>query len=229
MKVTAQEEYGLRCILHLARREIGNPAPAHEEAEAVTVAEIADREGLSVQYAGKLIRILGKAGLVEGVRGCKGGYRLARPPGTIPVAQVLAALGGRVYEPRVCERYTGDRASCVHTGDCSVRSLWSGLQLMIDAVLTRTTLRDLTENERSVAGWMHANVSALLGFLEEHAAETILRADEEDAATNAVRPLGRQDHIPIVRQRPEEEPAVPGAASSRSPSSPRAPSHIPSR
>jgi Rrf2 family iron-sulfur cluster assembly transcriptional regulator len=182
MKVTAQEEYGLRCILRLARKTApaetlasdgvadlpANEASAEETANekawagtSLTVGEIAEREGLSAQYAGKLIRMLGKAALVESVRGCKGGYRLARPSDQISVAEALAALGSKFYEPEVCERFRGDRTFCVHTTDCSVRSLWSGLQLMIDHVLARTTLRDLVGSERTMTQWMAANAYLL--------------------------------------------------------------------
>ena len=166
MRFTAQEEYGLRCILGLARAWGGGVTPASEpEAETpqsfLTLSSIAEREGVSVQYAGKLFRILAQASLVESVRGCKGGYKLSRDPGTIHVGEVLACLGGKMYEPKTCERYSGDRRFCVHTNDCSIRSLWMGLQLMIDAVLTRTTLKDLIGSERSVSEWMGRHVDAV--------------------------------------------------------------------
>jgi Rrf2 family protein len=147
MKLSAQEEYGLRCILSLARNEMGQGTPG----SPLTINDIARREGLSPQYAGKLIRILGRAGLVESARGCKGGYRLARPAASISVAEALAALGGRIYEPGTCDRFPGDRRFCVHTNDCSIRSLWAGLQAMVDRILTRTTLSDLVGPEGHMA------------------------------------------------------------------------------
>src|SRR2546423_14619195 len=70
MKVSAQEEYGLRCLLQLAPLAVD---------EYLTLAQLAEREGLSVANAGKLMWILNKAGLVKSIRGTKGGYRLARP------------------------------------------------------------------------------------------------------------------------------------------------------
>jgi Rrf2 family protein len=162
MKLTAQEEYGLRCILTLARAEL--PAPA--EARSFTTQEIAAQEGLSVQYTGKLIRILGRSGLIESVRGRKGGYRLSRPAEAISVAETLAALGGKIYEPGTCGRYTGDRKFCVHSNDCSIRSLWSGLQIMIDGVLSQTSLRDLVRNEKTMAQHLQACAAAFVGAPE---------------------------------------------------------------
>ena len=148
---------------------------------SLTVGEVAEREGLSAQYAGKLIRMLGKAGLVESVRGCKGGYRLARPAVRISLAETLAALGSKLYEPEVCERFRGDRSFCVHTTDCSLRSLWSGLQLMIDQVLAKTTLLDLIGSERTMNQWMASNAALLKDLAESPA-----RAAASPVFTNPV-------------------------------------------
>jgi len=71
MKISAQEEFGLRCLLQLARAE------THRE--SLTLGQIAVLEGISVANAGKLMWILNKAGLVQSQRGTKGGYRLSRP------------------------------------------------------------------------------------------------------------------------------------------------------
>ena len=57
MKISAHEEYGLRCLVQLARAEV--------DAESLTLNQIADREGLSVANAGKLMWVLVKAGLVR--------------------------------------------------------------------------------------------------------------------------------------------------------------------
>lgn len=162
MKFTAPEEYGLRCILCLVRQE------AQDAATVLTTSEIAAREGLSEQYVGKLFRILAKSGLVKSVRGRRGGYRLARPAAEIHVAETLAALGGKLYQPQLCERYTGNQVFCVHTNDCSIRSLWVGLQFLIDQVLCRTTLRDLVCSEKTMSAWM-ATLLASLGDLEGEA------------------------------------------------------------
>jgi Rrf2 family protein len=164
MKFTALEEYGLRCILRMAQKVIQareqapcgaaprDPLAAggSEGGAYLTLGELAEEEGLTQQYAGKIFRILLKARLVESVRGCKGGIRLARPPERITVAETLDALGGRLFDGDVCGRYTGDRHVCVHTTDCAIRSLWRELQAMMDRVLLRTTLSDLVTSEHVV-------------------------------------------------------------------------------
>ena len=155
MKFTAQEEYGMRCLLHLAR------------SQDMSVPEIAEREGISVQYVGKLFRILGKGGVLESVRGRKGGYRLTRSPDQVSVAEVLAALGGTIYEPNTCERFSGEGTSCVHTDDCSVRSLCSGLQNVVDAVLSRVTLSELISGEQNMLQSIQVH-AADIGNAEDH-------------------------------------------------------------
>ncbi len=69
MKISAQEEYGLRCLLQLATLGVE---------ESLTLNQIAEREGISPANAGKLMWLLNKAGFVQAIRGIKGGYSLAR-------------------------------------------------------------------------------------------------------------------------------------------------------
>src|ERR1700682_5206473 len=85
MRITAKEEYGLRCILQLASAPRGEPLSA---------AEIARREGLSCPYVEKLLWTLKKAGFTKSHRGVKGGYVLAKPPEQISLGDVQRALGG---------------------------------------------------------------------------------------------------------------------------------------
>ena len=141
MKVSAQEEYGLRCMLQLARRqEAGNAAP-------LALAEIARHEGLTVPHVAKLIRMLRKAGLVHSVLGRTGGYVLARDASGISLAEILAALGGRLYDTDYCNKYTGDLATCTHMGDCSIRSLWGVLESVLNQVLGHTMLSEMVGSE----------------------------------------------------------------------------------
>ena len=142
MKFTAQEEYGLRCLLEIGRQGKGG---------SLTIPEIAVSEGLSIPYVAKLVRILRQGGFLKSTRGQSGGYTLSQPPEKIVVGEVLAALGSRLFESEYCEQYPGSLASCTHTVDCSIRSLWSAVQLGVDQVLSRTTLRDLLGNEQQTS------------------------------------------------------------------------------
>ena len=84
MKLSAQEEYGLRCLLQVARRFPGGSA---------TIPEIAEAEGLSPHNAARYLATLRRSGLVDSERGQRGGYSLARPPSLITVAEAVASLG----------------------------------------------------------------------------------------------------------------------------------------
>ncbi|NIP43060.1 MAG: Rrf2 family transcriptional regulator [candidate division Zixibacteria bacterium] len=133
MKVSALEEYGLRCMLQLARNN-GGP---------MTLPEISEAEGLSLSYAGKLLMILKKAGLVKAVRGRQGGYALVKPAPNYDLKEIFDALGEPLYNPKHCRKYIGDLAKCAHTDDCTVREIWKGFSKLIDGVLGKVTLADL--------------------------------------------------------------------------------------
>ena len=142
MKITAQEEYGLRCLLQLARAPQG---------QLVSVKEIAAKEGLSSANAEKLLRLLAKAGLVHSVRGTKGGYLLNRPATSISLGEVVRALGKMESTEHICTSYTGQKDACVHFSDCGIRSVWSGLTTYIQSFLDQTTLASLLDKEYNVA------------------------------------------------------------------------------
>ncbi len=98
MKISAHEEYGLRCLVQLARAEM--------DGESLTLNQIAEREGLSVANAGKLMWVLNKARLVQSQRGTKGGYTLARPANDIRLNEVIRILDEDTAD-RFCETHAG--------------------------------------------------------------------------------------------------------------------------
>jgi Rrf2 family protein len=135
MKLSAQEEYGLRCLLQLSRQEPG---------VSLTIPEISQAEGITTHNVAKMLRRLRCEGFVESVRGQHGGYALARPASRIRVAEVLDALGGRLYDPAFCDHHAGSEANCAHSAAaCSVRALWDRLQRAVDQALGPLTLADL--------------------------------------------------------------------------------------
>jgi Rrf2 family protein len=153
MKLTAHDDYGLRCLTHVVRA-----GPAN----SVTINEIAGREALSTANVAKIMRSLREAGLVESIRGQKGGYRLTRPPREIRVSEVLEAMGQRLYSECVCERYAGHSPDCVRVGDCSIRALWSGVDRLVQAFFESWTLADLGCREREMDRRIDRNLPALL-------------------------------------------------------------------
>lgn len=134
MRITAVEEYGLRCLLTLARKGL---------AGQLSITEIAEQEGLSVPYVSKLLAILRRAGLVKAERGRSGGFTISRPPRDISLYEVLTVLGGPLIDPRHCQKYTGRREQCVHVGECSVHDVLGGLAGYVQEFLSDTSVEDL--------------------------------------------------------------------------------------
>jgi Rrf2 family protein len=143
MKLSAGEEYGLRCLLQIGRRQ-------KETGGGLSIPEISQMEGLSIPHVAKLMRLLRLGGFVASVRGQSGGYRLAQSADLIVVGDVLEALGGRLFSPEFCEEHAGQEALCTHSVDCSIRSLWSSVQSVIDQLLSRVTLDDLLGEEQAM-------------------------------------------------------------------------------
>ena len=115
----------------------------------LSLAEISRTESLPLAYLEQLIGELRRAGLVEGVRGLHGGYRLTRTPSEITVGQVYRVLEGPIapvectaadYLPHSCDREEG----------CLSRSVWERVQDAISGVLDATTLNDLCNESREV-------------------------------------------------------------------------------
>lgn len=138
MKFSSQEEYGLRCILHLARLPEGS---------SMTIQEISSAEGISSAHTAKILRILRKAGYLSSARGQAGGYALSAPADEIALSGVLAALGGKLFEEDFCDRYSSESVLCTKSTDCTIRSLWQTVQHAVDNVLDDLTLADLTGTE----------------------------------------------------------------------------------
>lgn len=148
MRFTSQEEYGLRCMLQLAR---------NEENGSLTIEEIAQSESLTVHYVGKLMRVLLMGGLVESTRGQKGGYQLIQPAVKVSIADVLTVLDGPLFRAHYCERFTGLESICVHSTECSVRALWSTIDLAVSRILDNTMLKDLVSGEKAANEWLRYN------------------------------------------------------------------------
>ena len=151
MHMLSQEEYGLRCLLQVSRRA-ATPAD-----RPLTIPEIAEAEGLSAEYAAKLMRALRQGGLLNSTRGAGGGYRLARPPEEITTWQVVEALGGSFFPEGFCDSHPGQLRDCVHSADCSVRVLWDRVEGAVRGVLDSVTLADLTRNESAMSTWIDAS------------------------------------------------------------------------
>lgn len=138
MKITAQEEYGLRILIRVARCK---------DTAGMSIPQLSEAEGLSSHYVAKLTRILRMAGFINSTPGHKGGYVLSRPSKEIAIRGVLEALGGVLFDKRFCQSHSGAMRLCTNSVDCSARSLWQMIQYTVDQLLDRITLHELVNTE----------------------------------------------------------------------------------
>ncbi len=139
MKITAQEEYGLRCLVQVAQ--------ITEKNELASLEGIAEAEHISSDYAAKLLSVLRQANLVESVRGKNGGYRLTKPAEKIYLDEVIRSLSGEIFETESCQQFSGNDLKCVHISCCSIRSVWLSVSHILFDIFKQITLKDLLTKE----------------------------------------------------------------------------------
>ena len=142
MRVTTWTEYSLIISLHLAKRGRTGGGP-------VAARELADAERLPADYVEQILLRLRRAGLVESVRGAKGGYLLARQPADISVRDVMSASEHQTFEIN-CETHPVDAERCSPDSTCSIRPVWHALQQRVDDLLAGISLADLMKEETQV-------------------------------------------------------------------------------
>jgi len=145
MKITAQEEYGLRILLRIA---------SCKDAEGMSIPQLSEAEGISPHYVAKLTRVLRIEGFINSTPGYKGGYVLARSSKEIVINKVLKSLGGTLYNQEFCGTHSGVLKLCTNSVDCSSRSLWKMIQFTLDQLLDKVTLHDLVNTETESAKYL---------------------------------------------------------------------------
>lgn len=143
MKLSTKSTYGLRAMLNVALESGGC---------AVPISDIAKKEGISVQYLEQLLNKLRHNGLIESVRGPKGGYMLSRGTGDITVADIVKALEGDI---RLSHCVSSGRASglaCKKTRSCVPKIVWMKLSDAINDCLESMTLKDLCREAKKIEG-----------------------------------------------------------------------------
>ena len=156
MKITAPEEYGVRCLLQLARSD---------DPYGLTIQQVADAENISFAYAAKLLRLLRLAGLITSRRNglLGGGYLLARPAAEVRLGEVMRALSEPLFEePGYCERHASPdtEGACVHSDGCTLRVIWQTLEQWMRHFLDRVSLADLLESQEQITQRLHAHLQA---------------------------------------------------------------------
>ncbi|MGF7160187.1 Rrf2 family iron-sulfur cluster assembly transcriptional regulator [Rhodoligotrophos appendicifer] len=131
MKLSTRGRYGVMAMADIA---------THSHGAAVTLAEIADRQGISQAYLEQLFVKLRRGGLVDSARGPGGGYRLARTADDIRVADIIIAVDEPLKVTR-CE--SGSPIGCVGGSRCQTHDLWEELGRHIHVFLASVSLADV--------------------------------------------------------------------------------------
>jgi Rrf2 family iron-sulfur cluster assembly transcriptional regulator len=134
MRLSTKGRYAVTAMMDIA---------IHEKLGPVTLADISQCQGISLSYLEQLFAKLRKRGLVEGVRGPGGGYRLARPSAGITVADIISAVDERVDATRC-----GGREDCQEGRCCLTHQLWSDLSQQIFSFLEGITLAQFVERPK---------------------------------------------------------------------------------
>ncbi|MGD8176897.1 Fe-S cluster assembly transcriptional regulator IscR [Marinimicrobium sp. ARAG 43.8] len=129
MRLTTKGRYAVTAMLDLA---------LHSEQGPVSLADISQRQGISLSYLEQLFAKLRRQKLVSSVRGPGGGYRLAEPLEGISVAQVVDAVSESLDATR-CE----GKGDCQHGEVCLTHHLWEDLSSQIHHFLNEISLADL--------------------------------------------------------------------------------------
>jgi Rrf2 family iron-sulfur cluster assembly transcriptional regulator len=129
MKLTTKGRYAVTAMLDLA---------LHYDKGAVTLADIARRQGISLSYLEQLFAKLRRSGLVDSVRGPGGGYNLAMTPAKITVAEIVVAINENIDATRC-----GGEKNCHGDQTCLTHQLWEDLSGRIFDFLSGITLADL--------------------------------------------------------------------------------------
>jgi Rrf2 family iron-sulfur cluster assembly transcriptional regulator len=164
MKITANEEYGLRIMLRLALIQ------ERQSGKLVSLNEIADAEGFSVENTAAILSKLREGDLIESVRGKYGGYKLVNKPEELNLYQILQVLSKDTFGIEFCESHSGIKTKCVHNEDCSVRPVWTGLSALIQNFLAGITLEQLMQNESGCQSQLKNNFKILQDITERNLA-----------------------------------------------------------
>lgn len=134
MLVSTKGRYALRVMIELA---------THEKGEYVPLKTIATAQNISEKYLESIIGVLSKAGLLDGLRGKGGGYRLNRSAKDYSVGEILRLTEGTLA-PVSC--LDGDENTCERCTDCKTLPMWETLNHLISSYLDGVSLEELLKN-----------------------------------------------------------------------------------
>ncbi len=150
MQISTKTEYGLRCLLRLARQPEGG---------ALSITEISKIERVPKHYAQQILMRLRRAGLVKSTRGTEGGFALAHNPSTISVGQIVRVLEGVPFQD-TCDHFN-KKSDCGKLGQCSIRPMWQIISRRLWEALDHIHLLQLIQDEKTVGDKLELDLPVL--------------------------------------------------------------------
>jgi Rrf2 family protein len=142
MRISTRGRYALRAMVDLAQH--GDQGPVSRQ-------ELSDRQEISANYLAQLFMHLQAVGLVEGVKGPGGGYRLVRDPSLISAGDVVRAVEGPVAVVHCTLPCPDEGPACRRVNRCATHLLWNRVSEAVAEVLDSFTLRDLADEAVQLA------------------------------------------------------------------------------
>ena len=136
MLISTKGRYALRILVDMAE---------HQSEHYIPLKEIAQRQGISEKYLESIVKTLVKGGILTGLRGKGGGYRLSRPPEQYTVGAILQMTEGSLAPVSCLEK---DAAPCARAAGCRTLAMWQGLDQGIREYLDQFTIADLMQAEQ---------------------------------------------------------------------------------
>ncbi|MBQ8831853.1 MAG: RrF2 family transcriptional regulator [Oscillospiraceae bacterium] len=133
MMISTRGRYALRVMIDLAERSDNGYIP---------MKDVAERQKISLKYLERILPVLVKNGLIEGIHGKGGGYKLTREPHEYHVGEILRLTEGDLA-PVACLECNSE--PCEHTGTCRTRPMWDKLHGLINDYLDSVTIEELME------------------------------------------------------------------------------------
>ena len=140
LRLSKLTDYAVVVLTRLARD--GDAAPSGPVQNAFS---LAGETGIAEPTVAKVLKLLAQAGLVEGVRGPRGGYRLTRPMASVPLSDIIVAIDGPIALTACVD---GGSGMCEAEGICPVRGRWDPVNEAIRRALSGITLADLAPPPR---------------------------------------------------------------------------------
>jgi Rrf2 family protein len=139
MHLSTKSRYGTRAVLDIA---------LHCHQGPVTLNDISCRQGISKKYLGQIVNQLLAAGILESIRGPRGGYVLGRPPQRTKVGEIIRILDGSMAPVRCVDK----PKTCNRNAKCATREIWIQIKESVEAVVNDVTVADLVTRQKEIDG-----------------------------------------------------------------------------